>query len=179
MPQDDTTAALALLMAERDIRHLVAGVARGEDRRDADILRSCFWPEATFNFGIFVGSLPEYLDWVVPGSPAVILTQHALGQTLIQVDGAKATGETHVSSYHRMDFGPEAGHHDVFIGGRYVDLFEQRGAEWRIVQRMMIYDWLQDMGPSADLATGLMGMPYLRGRPVGRTVGDMSEIFFG
>ena len=34
------------------------------------------------------GSFDEYLAWVVPGSPAIPVTQHMLGQTVIECSGA-------------------------------------------------------------------------------------------
>lgn len=171
---------LAEIVADHRIRRCIAALARGEDRRDADIIRGCFWSDASVNFGIFVGSFDEYLAWVVPGAPSIRVTLHTLGQSLIRHEGADmaaAVVESHVTAYHRVDYG-EADH-DLFLGGRYLDQMERRGDEWRIARRTMIYDWSQDMGASADFSGGLMGMPFLRGHPVGRAQGDMSEAFFG
>lgn len=101
------TEQLLDLSSREQIRDCIARVSRGEDRRDAQLLKSCFWPDATDDHGIFHGSLDEYLDWVVPGAEAVVLTQHVLGQHLIELRGAVALVETHVTAYHRIDMGSE------------------------------------------------------------------------
>jgi SnoaL-like protein len=172
----DVSEELQTLLDREKIRECIAVVARGEDRRDADLIKASYWPDATVDFGIFAGSFDDYLAWVVPGSPAVLLTQHFLGQTVIKLQGAEALAETLVASYHRIDFGTE--NHDVTLGGRYLDQFEKRGDEWRVLKRTMLYDWSQDYGVSADWAGGLMGTPFSADHFTGRTVGDYSETFF-
>jgi hypothetical protein len=64
------------------------------------------------------------------------------------------------------------------MGGRYLDLFEKRGGEWRIASRTMLYDWSQDWGAAADWSQGLMGMPFTATRYTGRAHGDWSREFF-
>jgi hypothetical protein len=170
-------AALRSLLDREAIRECVARIARGEDRRDAGLLCDSFWPEAKTDFGIFAGALDQYLAWVVPGSPAVAVTQHVLGQTLIELDGATARAETHVTAYHRVNMGTEE--RDSVIGGRYLDRLEKRGSQWRIAQRTMLYDWVQDFGVSADWSKGLMGMPFSGKQYTGKTSDDLSCAFFG
>ena len=85
--------------------------------------------------------------------------------------------ETHVTAYHRIDFGEVE--HDVLLVGRYLDEMAERGGAWRIARRSMLYDWTRDLGVAVDWSQGLMGMPFLRGEPTGRAHGDRSEIFFG
>ncbi|OAA27684.1 SnoaL-like domain-containing protein [Frankia sp. EI5c] len=158
------------------IRDCVVRLARGEDRRDAELISGAYWPEATDDHGIFVGDLKEYLDWVVPGAAAISVTLHTLGQSLIEVQGDRATAETHVTAYHRIDLGDEE--HDIVIGGRYLDRLEERGREWRIAHRTMLYDWLRDFGQSVDWSQGVLGMPFLGDHYVGRANGDHSVSVF-
>jgi hypothetical protein len=173
----DTSDAISEIVAHHHIRICIAALARGEDRRDVAIISGCFWPDATVDFGVFNGSFNDYLAWVVPGAASIPVTLHTLGQSLIHLRGAAAAVETHITAYHRIDFGEAE--HDVFLGGRYLDQMERRDGEWRIAKRSMLYDWSKDMGVATDWSQGLMGMPFLRGDPVGRTKGDRSEIFFG
>jgi hypothetical protein len=126
---------------------------------------------------VFFGTFDEYLAWVVPGSPAIPVTQHVLGQSLIDLKGDEALVETHVTSYHRVNMGEEE--RDTAIGGRYLDRLEKRGGEWRIAQRTMLYDWFQDFGVSIDWSKGVMGLPFSAVHYSGRAVGDYSETFFG
>lgn len=165
------------LLDRENIRDCVARVARGEDRRDADLIRAAFWPDATTDFGISSGPFDDYLAWVVPGSPAIPVTQHVLGQTYCEVAGDTALCETHVTAYHRVNMGEEE--RDSVIGGRYLDRLEKRGDAWRIAHRTMLYDWSQDFGRSVDWSQGLMGMPFSSDHYTGRAVGDHSVAFFG
>ncbi|MCK9900912.1 nuclear transport factor 2 family protein [Frankia sp. Cpl3] len=154
----------------------VARVARGEDRRDADLISSAYWPEATDDHGIFIGGLKEYLEWVVPGADAITVTLHTLGQSLIEVSGDEATAETHVTAYHRINLGEQE--NDIVIGGRYLDRLERRDGQWRIAHRTMLYDWLRDFGTSVDWSQGVLGMPFLGDHYVGRAHGDHSVTAF-
>ncbi|HWK50010.1 MAG TPA: nuclear transport factor 2 family protein [Steroidobacter sp.] len=164
------------LLAREQIRDCIARLARGEDRRDAELIKRCYWQDASLDFGIFTGSFAEYLAWVVPGSPAVPLTLHTLGQSLIDLHSGAAAVETHVASYHRIDMGEQ--HRDVVIGGRYLDRMEQREGEWRIAQRTLLYDWVSDSGPSVDWSKGVLGAPFKGKHSIGSTRGDFSETFF-
>jgi SnoaL-like domain len=165
------------LLDREKIRYCLANLARGEDRRNAELIAESFWPEASVDFGTFCGAFPEYLAWVVPGSPAVKVTQHVLGQSLIQLWVDTALVETHVTAYHRLV--TDAGDRDAMIGGRYLDSMEKRGSAWRIAQRTMLYDWHRDLGSSADWSQGVMGAPLGAGHYCGRAAGDHSETMFG
>jgi hypothetical protein len=173
---DPITEELRALLERDKIRECVARLARGEDRRDAKLISASYWPDSTTDYGVFVGSFAQYLEWVVPGSPAIPVTQHVLGQSIFDVAGNVARVETHVTSYHRVNMGSEE--RDTVIGGRYLDRIEKRGAEWRIASRVMLYDWFQDFGKSVDWSKGVMGMPFSAGHYTGRAVGDYSETFF-
>jgi hypothetical protein len=158
------------------IRTCVARLARGEDRRSAELIRACWWPEARFDYGVHSGDFETYLAWVVPGADAIKDTQHLLGQTHIELVGDTAKAETHVFSYHRVDMGE--GDRDTCIGGRYLDSFEKRDGEWRIADRVMLYDWEQDWGAAADWSKGVMGYPFTAEHFPGRARGDFSERWF-
>ena len=161
-----------------EITDCVVRLARGEDRRDADLIRGCWWPDATYDYGVQGGSFDDYLAWVVPGADAITNTQHVIGQTYIEMgEGGTAKCETHVVSYHRVDMGE--GERDTCIGGRYLDTMERRDGEWRIAERTMLYDWYQDWGASTDWSQGVMGLPFTAEHFPGRAQGDFSEQFFG
>lgn len=158
------------------IRACIARLARGEDRRSADLIRFCWWPEARFDYGVHSGDFSAYLAWVVPGAEAIKDTQHLLGQSHIELSGDGAKAETHVFSYHRIDMGE--GDRNTCIGGRYLDSFEKRGDEWRIADRVMLYDWEQDWGAAADWSRGVMGYPFTAAHFPGRAHDDFSEAWF-
>lgn len=172
----EITDELRGLLDREKVRDCVARLARGEDRRDAGLIEASYWADATIDYGIFQGSLADYLVWVVPGSPAVPDTQHILGQSVIELRGDRARAETHALAYHRVTLGDEE--RDVVLGGRYLDHFEKRDGEWRIAARTMLYDWCQDVGVAADWSGGVMGAPLSAGHYTGRAHDDHSVTFF-
>jgi hypothetical protein len=173
---DTIAEELHALLDREKIRNCLALLARGEDRRDGPMITSAYWPDSITDYGVFAGNFDEYLAWVVPGSPAIPVTQHVLGQSFIQLEGDAARAETQVISYHRVNMGTEE--RDTCIGGRYLDRMEKRNGEWRIASRTMLYDWYQDFGLSIDWSQGVMGLPFSAGHFPGRAHGDHSVKFF-
>jgi hypothetical protein len=174
---DPITEQLKVMLEREQIRDCISRLARGEDRRNAQLISASCWPDSTTDYGVFKGTFSDYLAWVVPGSDAIRNTQHVLGQSVIEIQGNDARAETHVISYHRVAMGEEE--RDTCIGGRYLDRLEKRGGEWRIGARLMLYDWYQDWGQSIDWSQGVMGLPFSSDRYTGRAMGDYSEEFFG
>jgi SnoaL-like domain len=173
---DAISEQLKTLLEREQIRECITRLARGEDRRNAQIISASYWPDSTTDYGVFKGTFSDYLAWVVPGSDVIKNTQHVLGQSVIEIEGKDARVETQVISYHRLALRGEE--RDTCIGGRYLDRLERRGGEWRIGARAMLYDWYQDWGRSVDWAQGVMGLPFSHERYSGRSVGDFSEVFF-
>jgi hypothetical protein len=174
---DSSADEFAALLDREKIRDCIAKLARGEDRRDGELIGGCFWPDATIDLGLFAGSFDEYLGWVVPGSPAIPVTQHVLGQSVMERNGGTALVETHVTAYHRVS--GDDGDRDSVIGGRYLDRLDKREDHWRIGHRTMLYDWYQEFGRSVDWSHGLLGLPFADDHYRGRSIGDFSEMFFG
>jgi hypothetical protein len=173
----EAESQFAEMLSREAIRNCIVRLARGEDRRNAELISSAYWSDAQIDFGTFAGDFATYLGFVVPGDPALPCTVHFLGQTHIELDGETARAETLVSSYHRIDTGN--GHTDSTIGGRYLDTLQKRGNEWRIASRIMLTDYITNTGTSADWADGVMGMPFTAEHYSGRAHGDYSEVFFG
>jgi hypothetical protein len=174
---DAISEQLQALLEREQIRECITRLARGEDRRDPQMISASYWPNSTTDYGVFKGTFSDYLAWVVPGSDVIKNTQHVLGQSVIEIEGKDARAETHVISYHRLALGDEE--RDTCVGGRYLDRLQRRGDEWRIAARAMLYDWYQDWGRSIDWSQGVMGLPFSDERYSGRSVGDFSEVFFG
>ncbi len=84
---DAMAEQLKTLLDREQIRDCIARLARGEDRRNANMISASYWPDSTTDYGVFKGSFPEYLAWVVPGSDAIKNTQHCLGQSVIEIEG--------------------------------------------------------------------------------------------
>jgi SnoaL-like domain len=167
---------LNALLDREKIRDCLARLSRGLDRRDATLVRGAYWPDAIDDQAVAVSSVEELLTWVVPGDPAMILTAHSLGQSLIELRGATALVETYVTAYHRLSV--DGSDRDIVVGGRYLDRLQKRDQDWRITHRSLLADWCHDFGAAADWSKGLFGMPFLGEHGIGRAHGDHSETFF-
>lgn len=151
------------LEAKEAIRDVVYRYARAIDRMDEALLRSVFHPGSQHNH-FFEGPSSDPSRPSTPAEPGdfvafafgflatCVRTHHQLGNTLIEFDGDEgARVETYFTAYHLMRpksdrlAGPGAydSEMDYLVGGRYVDRFECRGGEWKIVSRTGLTDWMR------------------------------------
>jgi hypothetical protein len=72
---------------------------------------------------------------------------------LIEFRKAKAAfSECYFSAYH--NFPTAEGRTDRTVGGRYLDHFEKRGEEWRIIARVVCIDWYTEHPATAVWDSG-------------------------
>lgn len=136
------------IMADKlECTELVARLAKGIDRCDAEMVRDCFHPDATDDHGAFKGTAEEFVEWVMPVLETMKCTQHVIGQSLMEVSGDKAAGESYFVAHHNIDT-PDG---EIFMiaAGRYLDRFERRDGAWKISHRHAVYDW-NSVNPSTD-----------------------------
>lgn len=126
-------------MANREaIREILATHSRGLDRNEAGVLKSAYWPEAEVDYGSFKGPAHQFADLIGPAlAGAYELTQHLLGQTLITVEGDRASTETYVHARHLLRGAEE----ELSFAGRYLDQLELRNGQWKIMHRQVVMDW--------------------------------------
>ncbi len=130
---------IADLLAKQEITEVLYRYSRATDRADLDLLRSVFHPNAHDDHGMYVGPIEGLIErWKTP-SRAYPITQHAISNILIDLDGAAANVESYFNAVHRKK--DATGAWDELLRGRYLDRFEQRDGVWRIAKRVVIYDW--------------------------------------
>lgn len=135
--------AIADRMAIADV---ITRYSRGIDRLDRALLESVYWPDARDDHVNYVGDAAGFIDWAFQ-LLRPMRTSHFIGNMLIELTGpAEARGETYVNAYHLMPgaSGPE----ELVVGARYVDRFQKRADEWRILERRLCIDWSQHRPPS-------------------------------
>ena len=132
------TKKILNLVSKDEITAVIYRLARGLDRRDKELLASCFHPDATDDHGLFVGTAPDFCDWVIEQLGNYERTQHLIANINIVVDGDKASTEAYFFAHHVV---PGDTKLDVIAAGRYLDHFERRGGEWKIKHRKAVYDW--------------------------------------
>lgn len=129
------------LVARQRIHDALVRSCRGVDRLDAALIRSAYHPDAIDDHGSFVGSVGDFITWVMGnhGDGKVIACTHHISNVLIVIDGSVAHCESYALVTHRrMIDGVLC---DMLAHGRYLDRFEERDGEWKIAHRFVIGDW--------------------------------------
>jgi hypothetical protein len=121
------------------LQDLVQSYSRGVDRRDFALLRTLYHEDAIEEHGeMFSGPASAYIDWL----PGVLAknetTAHYVVNTLFEIDGDRAEGETYKINYHRS-LPPDSV--ETITGSRSHDRFERRQGVWRFTYRAIVLDW--------------------------------------
>ncbi len=157
-----TTRILSELADREAIRECLYRYARGVDRLDADMIRSAYWPDVQDTHLDFHGDAEAFIAWAFPIMGTMDQTMHMIGNVLIALHGEHADVEAYFYGYHRVTI--EGCKRDVIGAGRYLDRFEKREDEWRIIKRLVITDWFREYPDSADWDAGLLGQRVDFGR---------------
>ncbi len=139
---------LVAMVARTKIQDCLVRYCRGIDRCDPDLIKSAYWPDATDMHGIFNGNAHAFADFIVPRIEAMARTGHMIMNTSYEFETKNAARvETYVLSYSERN--TASGHEDLLQGGRYLDRFQARSGEWRILDRVYVLDWTKH-GNSPD-----------------------------
>ncbi len=147
------------LLARMEMLDVLSRYARGVDRGDADLLRSCYHPDAIEEHaGNFSGNAFDYIDGAIPRILNMDAMQHLLGSSYFEFSdaGDSARVETNLWTFLRIDVDGVAT--DTITGGRLYDLFECRDGEWKITHRKTILDWNRDAPSAEKWCNGLMNL---------------------
>jgi hypothetical protein len=154
------------LLDKQAITEVLLGYCRAIDRRDAELMRRIYWPDAIDDHAVFQGDVEAFIAYAFPFMEGVV-TQHAITNIWIDLTGPdEAFSECYFSGFH--DFPAETGRLERVVGGRYLDRHERRGGEWRIASRTLAIDWYHerpgnsvwDSGRYANLANRGAPKPY-------------------
>jgi hypothetical protein len=128
------------------------------------MIRDVYWPEATDEHGMFNGPASEYIGVLMPMLRGMQATSHMLGNIWIVLEGHRAKVETYMTAYHRTQSAGGA-LRDSIINGRYLDLVEKRGSEWRILKRAVVVAGVRGRAglESGDLDHGIWSAGTVQG----------------
>lgn len=162
------------LLDREQIRECIYRYARGVDRIDEELLRSAYWPDAMAHQLDFSGTRDEFVAWAIPSLRSMESSMHQVGNILIELRGNAAVSESYFHGLHA--YAVQGVVRETVMGGRYLDRFEKRGGEWRILERHVVSDWFRDYPDASDWSAGPFGMRAIRG---GRQPDDKSYALFG
>ena len=142
---------------------------RGLDRHDEALERAVFWPDAAISYATLV-PYDELAAWANASHANSAAHQHHVTGLTLDVDGATAHEEGYIffssdmARDRSLDTPGEptpgrvvAGSLATFGTGRYVNRYERRGGDWR----MIVHEYVHDISvrlPAVDLcAVGCIG----------------------
>ena len=122
----------------QSIRECALRYCRGVDRLDESLMKSAYWPDATDDHGVFSGNAMAFVEMCMVAHLKWRSTNHCILNHDIELDpdGQRARGEIYNVSYL---FQAEADILDTWHG-RYLDLYEKRGEQWRILERVCVHE---------------------------------------
>lgn len=140
MPKDVMAKQMDELLSRAQIQEVLMAYARGNDRVDEALIRSCFWPESTHKHGRFEGKSSDFVGFAMKIITGLKFTAHHISNVSIQVNGDRALSECYYLAHHRRDR-KEGGEEDAWFEGRYLDDFERRNGVWKIIRRRGLADY--------------------------------------
>ncbi len=137
------------LLDKQAIAEVIARYSRTLDWLDDSGQASCYWPDAAIDYGFFVGTAAEFVPAVMQIERASKRRWHFLGSLQIELrSSSTASAESYgLATGVRETDGVWTGN---LYGGRYLDEFEKRGDDWRIVKRQYVMDWSMPLGTQND-----------------------------
>lgn len=124
------------------IRDCLYRYCRGIDRGDEETLRTTYWPDAVDNHGPYQGSASGFIEWAVASFPTAERNIHQIHNILIELRGAEAFVESYFTALSCQP-GKAGTLVRWHLAGRYLDQFEKRGVEWRVADRLVVFDWAE------------------------------------
>ena len=136
-------------LADREaIRDRLMLYCRGIDRVDEAALRQVYWPEAVDDHVIYSGPAEGFIAFAMnalrQSAPAI----HQLHNILIDLRGTGAAVETYFSAWQELP--TPKGLRRSHQRGRYLDWFEKRGDEWRVLTRKVVFDFAETLPVGAE-----------------------------
>lgn len=127
------------LLDKQAITEVLHQYCRGADRCDEELMMSCYHPDATDQHNFFSGNGRKFCKHAITTLRRLRSSNHIVSNILIELDGDRAFSESYVTIVHRpvIDGKTLELHHY----GRYLDVFECRNGEWKILHRHYVQDF--------------------------------------
>ena len=135
------------MMDREAIRDCIYRYCRGIDRADEATLRGSYWPDAHDSHGPYAGPVDGFVEWAKKVWATEPRNVHHVNNILIEFDGTeRALVESYFLALQR-GAGADGKVRQFLLSGRYCDRFEKRGEEWRVTDRLVVYDWVDEQTP--------------------------------
>ncbi len=132
------------LLARDKVREVIYRYCRAVDRGDEAGLRACYWPDGTDDHGAIKGPVSAFLDWASGIMPTMERGIHEIHNILLDVEPDGIAAESYFSAYDRRP-NADGAMQQMLLKGRYIDWFVEREQEWRILHRLVVFDWFEQL----------------------------------
>jgi ketosteroid isomerase-like protein len=139
-----TEAELRRVVDQLAIRDLLLRYARGIDRRDLDLVRSCYHDDAIDDHGSYHGDVDGFIAYLDRNPGNSERSMHFLGNQLIEVEGDMAHAESYCVAFFRQGATEDRRATDVYIWLRYIDRIDRRDGAWKIAHRVCAFEWSRE-----------------------------------
>lgn len=142
------------IISKQQINEVLVRYARGIDRGDLDLLKSCYHPDAIEEHGPnYTGLASDYFEAAIDRIRSMGTMCHYLCNVHIDLEGDAAYVEAYVLTYVRLQ--KDNADIDTFTGGRLCDKFERRDGTWKISHRKIVFDWNRDLEANETWCLGM------------------------
>ncbi|GAB2632763.1 nuclear transport factor 2 family protein [Prescottella soli] len=129
------------LIDKQEITEVLYRYARAVDRKDFDRVADCYFPDAIDNHGGYIGTVDGLIEDMKSRHATIDSSLHYITNVLIELDGDTANVESYCLCYLRQaPARPGEAQSRATIKCRYVDRFERRDGQWRIADRIVVFD---------------------------------------
>ncbi len=129
------------LCDKQEITEVLYRYARAVDRKDFERVAECYFPEAIDNHGGYVGTVDGLIEDMKSRHATIDSSLHYITNVLIDLHGDTANVESYCLCYLRQaPAAPGGPQSRVTVKCRYVDRFERREGQWRIADRIVVFD---------------------------------------
>jgi ketosteroid isomerase-like protein len=123
------------------IQEVMLRYVRAVDRNDAKLMATIYWDDGYDDHGMYKGSAKGFFEQSVKNRNLLTCRAHNLGPPRVEFVGE---GQAKVETYFfffGVFVGDDGEETYAASGGRYRDLFEKRADEWKVLRRVVVYDW--------------------------------------
>lgn len=120
------------------IREMIHRYCQAVDRCDLGMLKSCYWEDGYDDHGFFAGNAHEFAEYVIPCLEKVDSSMHSITNTRFKFDGDRCACASQWAVTHRLAH--DGGFTDFLHQGRYLDVWEKREGEWKLLHRVIAGD---------------------------------------
>lgn len=146
---------LQTLADRQAIADLIYRYCRAMDRIDHELGYSIWHDDGTADYGSnYKGSGRGFIDQVCAQHAQLIGHSHQMTNIIIELDGDRATSESYVTAYLRIERNGQL--KQMTVLSRYVDTWSRRNGRWGIDHRIALrdFDQISDVTPMSPALEG-------------------------